>query len=351
MAALTLLRQDHPLSDPVRQLERLEAVPLSASFSERVKSAGLGEHLSATGVDILQINVGRKCNQTCKHCHVDAGPDREEVMPDAVVDKVLDLIENTDVKTFDITGGAPELHPRFEEMVERAVAAGKHVIDRCNLTILLTRPYAHLPKFFAKHGVEVVCSLPFPSTKMTDAQRGEGVFAQSIEALKRLNAEGYGMPGTGLSLVLVSNPVGAFLPAPQADLEADFRRALREQYAVEFSSLIAITNMPISRYLEWLDDSGNTNRYMSKLERAFNPSAASGVMCRTTLSVGYDGRLFDCDFNQMLELELSDNEPRTIFDIADSAALAAVGKREIRVAPHCFGCTAGQGSSCGGATA
>lgn len=351
MAALTLLRQEHPLSRPERQLERLAQVPLSTTFEERVKEAGLGERLRATAVDILQINVGRKCNQTCKHCHVDAGPDREEVMPDAVVDKVLELVETTDVKTLDITGGAPELHPRFEEMVKRARAAGKNVIDRCNLTILLTRPYAHLPDFFAKHQVEVVCSLPFPSTKMTDAQRGEGVFAQSIEALKRLNALGYGMPGTGLSLVLVSNPVGAFLPAPQQDLEADFRRALREQFQVEFSSLIAITNMPISRYLEWLDDTNNTDRYIGKLERAFNPSAAAGVMCRTTLSVGYDGRLFDCDFNQMLEMELDGAEPRTIFDIDGKEGLEQVGRRSIQVASHCFGCTAGQGSSCGGATA
>ena len=346
MASLTLLRQEHPLSSPVRQLERLAQIPLASTFDDCIRDAGLGEHLRATAVDVLQINVGRKCNQTCKHCHVDAGPDRTEVMPDDVVDKCLEILEQTSIPTFDITGGAPELHPRFEEMVIRARAAGKHVIDRCNLTILMTRPYAHLPEFFAEHQVEVVCSLPFPSPKMTDAQRGDGVFDDSIAALKRLNAVGYGMPGTGLSLVVVSNPVGAFLPAPQEDLEADFRRALREHYGVEFTSLIAITNMPISRYLEWLDDSGNTNRYVNKLAGAFNPAAAAGVMCRTTLSVGYDGRLFDCDFNQMLDLELVNGQPRTIFDFD----LDALTTRKIRVAPHCFGCTAGQGSSCGGAT-
>jgi radical SAM/Cys-rich protein len=343
---LTLLKREHPLASPAAQRKRLEQLPLSQTFDEAVAGSPLGE-LRSRRVEILQINVGKVCNQTCHHCHVDAGPERTEVMPDAVVDKILELLEAHPFDLLDITGGAPELHPRFRELVTRARALEVRVIDRTNLTILMTRPFADLPALFAAHAVEVVASLPHPSARSTDSQRGDGVFEKSIAALRRLNEVGYGMPGTGLELTLVTNPVGAFLPASQASLERDFKERLRRQHAVEFSRLLCITNMPISRYLDWLENSGNTEAYMRKLSAAFNPGAVDGVMCRNTLSVGWDGRLFDCDFNQMLELELARGQPRTVFELD----MAQVTGRPIVTGAHCFGCTAGQGSSCGGATA
>lgn len=345
---LTLLRRAHELASADVQRARLEQLPLTTTFGQAVAATALGE-LRSRKVEILQINVGKRCNQVCRHCHVDAGPERKEVMPDAVVDRVLEVLGEGGFDVLDITGGAPELHPRFRELVVKARALGVRVMDRCNLTILLTKPHEDLAAFLAEHQVEVVASLPHYSQRNTDAQRGEGVFAESVEALKRLNALGYGKPGTGLELTLVTNPTGAFLPAPQAQLEADFRRRLKAQHGIEFTRLFCITNMPISRFLEWLEESGNTEAYMRRLVDAFNPGAVEGVMCRNTLSVGWDGRLYDCDFNQMLELGLVENEglPRTIFEL-DRARLDT---RPIAVGPHCFGCTAGQGSSCGGATA
>jgi len=338
---LSLLSQQHALATPQAQKAMLGQLPLARSFDD---AAGA---LTAAGLETLQINVGKKCNQTCHHCHVDAGPDRKEVMPDDVLDACLDVLRRTTIPMLDITGGAPELHPRFEEMVIRARALGRRVLDRCNLTILTVKRHDHLPQFLAEHGVEVVSSLPYHSAGPTDAQRGDGVFEKSLEGLQKLNQVGYGMPGSPLQLTLVTNPAGAFLPAPQAQLEADFRRVLRIRHGIEFTRLIAITNMPISRYLEWLERSGNLQRYMEKLVGAFNPAAAQGVMCRTMVSVGWDGRLFDCDFNQMLEIEMGEGNPRTIFDFQEAVLKA----RQIAVGPHCFGCTAGQGSSCGGATA
>jgi len=342
MALLSLVAQRHPLATPQAQLEALGAVGL-ARFEDKLQASGLAP-FRATRVDTLQINVGRKCNQTCSHCHVDAGPDREEMMEDDVVDAVLQFVETHKPKVLDITGGAPELHNRFEEMVMRARKVGTHVIDRCNLTILTVRKYAALHEFLAAHQVEVVASLPYHSASNTDAQRGDGVFEKSITALKKLNAVGYGVEGKGLSLTLVTNPVGAFLPAPQAGLEADFRRVLRLKHGIEFTQLFCITNMPISRYLEWLVETGNLDTYMQKLVNAYNPQAASGAMCRTMLSVGYDGRLFDCDFNQMLDMPVTGPEQR-IQDVD----IAALGARDIATFQHCYGCTAGQGSSCGGA--
>jgi len=320
-------------------------VPLERSFRAALGSAGL-HPLRATGIEVLQINVGRKCNQTCRHCHVDAGPDRTEMMPDAVVDRCLEVIESTDIPTVDITGGAPELHPRWRELVVRARAAGKRVMDRCNLTITLLPNYAYLPGFFAEHGVHVVASLPHYRQKGTDTQRGDGVFEESITALRRLNALGYGKPGTGLVLDLVTNPVGTFLPGNQAALEADWKRQLLRLHGVEFNALYTITNMPIARFLDFLEETGQLGEYLERLVTAFNPAAAAGVMCRNTLSVGWDGALYDCDFNQMLELKVDPRAPRTIFDFD----LEALARREIVLGPHCFGCTAGAGSSCGGAT-
>jgi radical SAM/Cys-rich protein len=295
---------------------------------------------------VLQINVGKLCNQTCRHCHVDAGPDRREVMPADVVDACLRALESTPIPTLDITGGAPELHPQFRDIVRRGREMGRRVMDRCNLTILLLPAYADLPEFFARWGVEVVASLPSPNHRQTDAQRGDGVFERSIAALRRLNAIGYGRDPK-LVLNLVTNPVGAFLPGNQAALEADWKRELRRRFGIEFDHLFTIANMPISRYLEFLVDSGNLQGYMERLVNLYNPAAAAGVMCRNTLSVGWNGTIYDCDFNQMLELPVSPAAPRTIFEFD----LESLSRRSIEVGPHCFGCTAGEGSSCGGATA
>ncbi|MDP9348168.1 MAG: arsenosugar biosynthesis radical SAM protein ArsS [Gemmatimonadota bacterium] len=342
----TLQKRQAPLSTARAQREMLSRVPLARSFEEALSASGL-HPLRATGVEIFQINVGRKCNQTCRHCHVDAGPDRTEMMPDAVVDRCLEVIEGTDLPVVDITGGAPELHRRWREIVERATAAGKRVMDRCNLTITLLPNYAYLPEFFAENRVEVVASLPHFRQKNTDSQRGDGVFEQSIEALRRLNAVGYGREGTGLVLNLVTNPVGTFLPGSQGALERDWKQQMRRLYGIEFNRLFTITNMPISRFLEHLEETGALTEYLERLVNAFNPAAAAGVMCRNTLSVGWDGTLYDCDFNQMLELPVHPHAPRTIFDFD----LEALARREIVLGPHCFGCTAGAGSSCGGAVA
>jgi radical SAM/Cys-rich protein len=268
-------------------------------------------------------------------------------MPDDVVDACLAFLERTDVPTLDITGGAPELHPRFRELVTRARGLGRHVIDRCNLTITRLPNYADLPDFLAAHQVEVIASLPSFAARQTDAQRGTGVFEDSIAALTHFNRLGYGQDGSGLLLNLVTNPVGAFLPAPQQSLESDWKRELRRRHGIVFNRLYTITNMPISRYLQFLVDSGNLQGYMERLVTAFNPAAVDGLMCRSTLSVGWDGRLYDCDFNQMVELNLTDDAPRTI----SQATIAALAGRRIAIGQHCFGCTAGSGSSCGGAIA
>ena len=341
----TLAKQDTPLAGAAEQRATLATVPLARTFEASLAQSSLYP-LRATGIDILQINVGKRCNQTCRHCHVDAGPDRTEVMPRDVLEKCLEVLCTTDIPTIDITGGAPELHPDFRELVQRARAMGKHVMDRCNLTILLLPSYSSLPEFFAEHEVELICSLPHYRAKLTNTQRGEGVFDESIEALRRLNEVGYGKPDSGLRLNLVTNPVGAFLPGNQQSLEREWKRELEQRYAIVFNDLYTITNMPISRFLEWLEESENLETYMSKLVNSFNPGAARGVMCRNTLSVGWDGQLYDCDFNQMLELEMTNDASQTIFDFD----IERLRRREIAVGPHCFGCTAGAGSSCGGAT-
>ena len=343
MALLTLLNSKNPLADTATQRAMLDALPIDASFARAAAAAGHAP-LRTLGVEVLQVNVGKRCNQACHHCHVDAGPDRSEVMPDDVVDACLAFLERSDVATLDITGGAPELHPRFRDLVTRARAAGRHVMDRCNLTITQLPNYAYLPQFLADHSVEVVASLPSFAARQTDAQRGEGVFEQSIAALRRFNELGYGIEGSGLVLNLVTNPVGAFLPAGQAALERDWKRELSRRFGVSFNRLYTITNMPISRYLEFLVASGNLQAYMEKLVGAFNPSTVEGLMCRTTLSVGWDGRLYDCDFNQMIELAVAPDAPQTIFE----ATVGGLTGRRIAVGRHCFGCTAGAGSSCGG---
>ncbi|MDZ7772487.1 MAG: arsenosugar biosynthesis radical SAM (seleno)protein ArsS [Balneolaceae bacterium] len=342
---------EHELSDPAVQLEvlnghseRLRKLP---DFEEKLRD--LGEHpLRPTGIEIFQVNLGYMCNMTCKHCHVDAGPDREEVMPRAVMDQCLQALEGSDISTVDLTGGAPEMHPRFRWFVEELAGMDRHVIVRSNLTILTTAPkYRSLPEFFARHGVEVTCSLPFYNREHTDRQRGEGTYVRSVEALKHLNEIGYGVEGSGLELNLVYNPAGAFLPGSQEGLEREFRERLKTKHDITFNNLFTITNLPISRYLKFLLESGNLDDYMEKLVAAFNPAAARGVMCRNTISVSWEGYLHDCDFNQMLEMKVEEGAPRHISGW-DEQALNA---RAIRTDRHCYGCTAGAGSSCGGEVA
>jgi radical SAM/Cys-rich protein len=345
MALITLLNTRNPLADTAAQRTMLAALPIRRSFEEALTTAG-HVPLRASSIAVLQMNVGKRCNQACRHCHVDAGPDRTEVMPADVVDACLAFLERSRIPTLDITGGAPELHPAFRDIVRRARAAGRHVMDRCNLTITQLPRYADLPEFLAEHQVEIIASLPSVAARQTDAQRGDGVFEESIAALRHLNALGYGVEGSGLVLNLVTNPVGAFLPASQHALEGDWKRELRRRHGLVFNRLYTITNMPISRYLQFLVESGNLQAYMDRLVAAFNPATVDGLMCRSTLSVGWDGRLFDCDFNQMIDLGTSTSAPQTIFD----AAVASLEGRPISVGPHCFGCTAGAGSSCGGAT-
>ena len=341
----TLDARHAPLAAPVEQLRTLARLPIEREFPAALKAASLWP-LTPTGIDILQINVGKLCNQTCRHCHVDAGPDRREIMTRSTMQQCLDALASTSIPTVDITGGAPELNPDFRWLIERCTALGRHVMDRCNLTILEVPSQRDLPEFFARHRVEVVCSLPHYRQPGTDAQRGEGVYEKSIRALRRLNDVGYGDGRSGLRLVLVTNPVGAFLPPAQASLEKEWKRELFRLHGVRFDALYTITNMPISRFLDWLVESSNLDAYMERLVAGFNPAAAAGVMCRNTLSVGWDGVLYDCDFNQMLDLPVHASAPRHIRDFA----LAALDERPIVVNRHCFGCTAGAGSSCGGAT-
>lgn len=342
--ALTLLGRQNPLASPSEQLKQLAENSRYLPFDHRLNQAGLLP-LCANGITVFQINVGKVCNQTCKHCHVDAGPDRTESMSRETVELCVQALANTDIPTVDITGGAPELNPNFRRLVEQCRALERHVMDRCNLSVLLLPSQRDLGEFLAKHRVEVVASLPYYRSPQTDAQRGEGIFEKSIEGLRLLNRLGYGRPGSGLLLNLVYNPVGAFLPPKQEAIEAQFRKELRARHSIEFNHLYTITNMPISRFLEFLVVSGNYDGYMERLANAFNPAAAAGVMCRSTLSVGWDGRLYDCDFNQMLELPVDHGAPNHIRDFD----LAQLANRQIVTRNHCYGCTAGSGSSCSGA--
>jgi radical SAM/Cys-rich protein len=341
---LTLAQLHHPLAGGQAQRDRLAAVALPRTFDAALDSAELYP-LRPTAIRVLQVNVGKRCNQTCRHCHVDAGPGRTEMMAESTVDTCLRVLQDHDIPTLDITGGAPELHPAFRRMVVSARGLGRRVIDRCNLTITRLPNYRHLPVFLAAQGVEVIASLPYFQAHQTDAQRGEGVFEDSVAALREFNALGYGRDGSGLVLNLVTNPVGAFLPPGQAAAEREWKARLLAGYGIVFNRLFTITNMPISRFLEHLESRQQTEAYMGRLVQAFNPHAAAGVMCRDTLSVGWDGTLYDCDFNQQLELPVGAEAPRTI-EAFDAGRLNA---RAIAVGPHCFGCTAGAGSSCGGA--
>jgi radical SAM/Cys-rich protein len=343
MTLPTLLRQGNRLADPAEQLRVLDEAG-QPPFERTLAGAGLAP-LRAAGIQVLQVNVGKLCNQTCRHCHVDAGPERREVMSRATMAACLDVLARAGIPTLDVTGGAPEMNPHFRWLVAEARGLGRHVIDRCNLTILLAPGFDDLPAFLADQRVEVVASLPCYLPQNTDAQRGPGVFEKSITALRRLNGLGYGRPDSGLVLTLVYNPLGPGLPPPQPALEAAYRRELADRHGVVFNRLYTITNMPISRFLDDLVRQGRVEEYLSKLVAAFNPAAAAGVMCRTTLSVGWDGRLYDCDFNQMLDLGLVPGLPQHITDF-DPAALAG---RRVVTGQHCYGCTAGSGSGCQGA--
>jgi len=322
--------------------------PTAPDFAAALGSHGLGR-LRRARPTTLQVNVGKRCNQACHHCHVDAGPKRTEVMGDAVAERIVALLErHPGIEQLDVTGGAPELAPCFRGLVSQARRLGRRVIDRCNLTVLLEAEQADLAPFLAAHAVEIVASLPCYGPENVDAQRGQGVFEKSIRVLRMLNGLGYGAPGSALRLDLVYNPVGAHLPPPQEQLEADYRRQLWERFGITFHRLLTITNMPINRFAEQLARLGEERRYMALLVNHFNPATVPGLMCRTLLSVGYDGRLYDCDFNQMLELPLGAGAWRTIWDVGD---LAALDGAPVGTGPHCFGCTAGAGSSCGGALA
>lgn len=334
----SLLNRQSPLTSTKYQQTLLNSLPLNnANFAER-----LGASLHPSELEIFQINVGKLCNMTCRHCHVDASPDRKEIMTRETIDLCLQALDQTSAHTVDLTGGAPELNPNFRYLVDQCVARGKHVIDRCNLTVLLLPTLQDLPKWFAERGVEIVCSLPHYRQRNTDAQRGDGTFEKSIEALKRLNAVGYGTGDPNRQLTLMSNPVGAFLASGQTKLEQEWKAGLKKYQGVSFDRLITLNNMPISRFLEWLESSGNLQGYMELLVNSFNPATVDGLMCRNTLSISWDGYLYDCDFNQMLDLKCETNHIRS-FD------LAQLRNRTVITDRHCFGCTAGSGSSCGGA--
>lgn len=303
--------------------------------------------LKPVGAEVLQVNIGKMCNQTCAHCHVDAGPDRREIMSKETMQQILSAIDRCrDFKTVDITGGAPEMNPNFRWFVSEIRKRNIHVIVRCNLTIILAHEkYNDLPLFFKENKIEVVSSLPHYTSLRTDKQRGKGVFDQSIQALRMLNEVGYAVEGSGLILNLVYNPAGAFLPGDQQALESDYKRKLKSDYGIVFNSLFCITNMPISRYLEYLLASNNLESYMQTLIEAFNPAAVAGVMCRNMVSVGWDGSIYDCDFNQMLDLKVKGSNAHI-----STFQTETFKSRDIIIHQHCYGCTAGSGSSCGGVT-
>ncbi|HKQ27692.1 MAG TPA: arsenosugar biosynthesis radical SAM (seleno)protein ArsS [Burkholderiales bacterium] len=305
--------------------------------------------LSRARLDTLQVNLGYKCNQSCLHCHVNAGPSRTEMMSPGTLEEVLSFLEVSKVKTLDITGGAPELHPQFRELVKSAVALGVHVIDRCNLTVLDEPGQEELAAFLARHEVEVTASLPCYTEELVDRQRGKGVYEKSIRGLRQLNALGYGAPGSALELNLVYNPQGPSLPPPQDSLEAEYKRVLGERFGVVFNRLFTLANMPIQRFGSTLISKGQFNEYMALLRNAHREQNLESVMCRTLISVDWQGYVYDCDFNQMLGLPLmiaGEKRPR----LSDLMARDLAGNA-IAVRDHCYGCSAGQGSSCGGALA
>ncbi len=345
MIKKSLSSRHSQLASSRHQIEVLEHQAEFPLFSKKLDQAGLLP-LRPTHIDIFQINVGKMCNQVCGHCHVDAGPDRKEIMTRSTMQECLNALQHLEVNVVDITGGAPEMNPDFRWFIEALSALGKHIIVRCNLTIIVAnKKFNDLPEFYKKHKIEIASSLPFYNADRTDRQRGEGVFKDSIIALQMLNSTGYGKPDSDLLLNLVYNPSGAFLPGNQVQMERDFKTELKKHYDIDFNKLFCITNMPISRYLEYLIISGNYEKYMERLVTAFNPTAALNVMCRNTISIGWDGCLYDCDFNQMLDLKVAGAANHV-----SQLNMDQLRNRDIIVNQHCYGCTAGTGSSCGGAT-
>ena len=339
----SLLKRANPLSKPEKQRWLIENT-LVPAFSTTLMSLGQWP-IRSTGIETLQINLGKLCNQTCNHCHVDAGPDRKEIMTMETLTHCLRVMEEANIPILDLTGGAPEMNPHFSWAVEKAFALKKRIIDRCNLTILTTPSFRWLYNFLAKHKVEIIASLPCYLEENTDKQRGAGTYQKSIEAIKQLNSLGYGNPESGLVLNLVFNPSGINLPPSQEKLEADYKSKLNALHGIRFNRLLTITNMPISRFLDNLQEENLLEPYMSKLANQMNPGTLANLMCRNTLSVGWDGTLFDCDFNQMLDLPLTNQIPQNIanFDVR------TLKERTIVTGKHCYGCTAGSGSSCQGA--
>jgi len=313
-------------------------------FADRLAVVGLT--LRHTRTEVLQINVGKLCNLTCMHCHVNAGPKRKEIMTRETIDRIIDWVAKTDIPIVDLTGGAPEMIPDFRYFVERlkALQPSRHVIERCNLTILLEQGHEDLAAFLARNKVEIVASMPCYTPANVNALRGDGVFEGSIAALQLLNSLGYGIE-TELPLHLVYNPVGAFLPSPQAELEADYKRELAAHFGIVFNNLYTITNLPIGRFAAYLRHNNKLDEYMELLIEAFNPATISGLMCRNTISVGWRGEVYDCDFNQQLNMQWQDGERLFLWDVYPEK----IDNREIMTGDHCFGCTAGAGSSCGGA--
>jgi radical SAM/Cys-rich protein len=313
-------------------------------FSERLTDEGL--KLRRGRPDILQVNVCKLCNLTCIHCHVNAGPKRKEIMTRETIDRIIDWLAKTEIPTVDLTGGAPEMIPDFRYFIDRVCALdpSRRVIDRCNLTILLEPGYEHLAEFLARRKVEVIASMPCYSPENVNAQRGEGVFDGSIKALQLLNSLGYGL-ASDLPLHLVYNPLGAFLPPPQAQLEADYKRELAAHFGIVFNNLYTITNLPIARFASYLRHNNKLEEYMELLINNFNPATVEGLMCRNTLSIGWRGEVYDCDFNQQLDMQWHNGKRILLWDVDPSE----IENREIMTGDHCFGCTAGAGSSCGGA--
>ncbi|WP_306012718.1 MULTISPECIES: arsenosugar biosynthesis radical SAM (seleno)protein ArsS [unclassified Allomuricauda] len=350
-AKKSLKAREDELANTQKQLEVLNGELFSSGelpyFKDKIAESGQFP-LKPKTLEVLQINVGYMCNQVCAHCHVDAGPDRKEIMTRETMEQCLEVIRNTGAHTLDLTGGAPEMNPDFRWFVEEASKAGiQDFIVRSNLTIILAnKKYHDLPEFFKKHNVHVVSSMPHYTRGKTDKQRGDGVFDKSIKALQMLNEVGYGKPDCDLRLDLVYNPSGAFLPSDQAAMERDFKKALKEDFDIDFHNLFAITNLPISRFLDYLIASDNYEDYMYSLVEAYNPAAVENVMCTNTISVSWDGWLYDCDFNQMLDLKVA-SKVKHIKDYNDDL----LNNREIVISQHCYGCTAGAGSSCQGTVA
>ena len=334
-----------PVSPPARTADRDTLTGDWPAFAQTL--AARDQTLQRRALTTLQINVGKLCNQTCRHCHVEAGPRRKEIMTAETAARVVELMDGAGgegLETVDLTGGAPELNPEFHFLAAAARERGLRTIDRCNLTVLLQTGQEETARFLADHHIEIVASMPCYSRDNVDHQRGDGVFDQSIRALQLLNDLGYGQEGSGLVLNLVYNPVGPFLPPDQGELEADYHERLREDFGIRFNQLFTITNMPIKRFLYDLKHQGELDNYMTTLVNSFNVHNLDNLMCLDLISIGWDGQIYDCDFNQMLEIAIG-TQPRTIWDIPSLAALA---QDQIAIADHCYGCTAGAGSSCGG---